>query len=167
MDHRSADTTSAYYGVEKDEACGDGHVAGPRGGSAWQSRADGFSDSLRSAVGRGAWGNCVEPSNVKAGGNACPIRFQCPGCSSYRPDPSHLPSIEDQIRSLTANLEVARAMGAAAFIIKGLEGEIADYQNEVTTMKAKLAAMTDEERGEVEEASKIRRRLRSGAAVSG
>ncbi len=58
-------------------------------------------------------------------------------------------------------------MGAAAFIIKGLEGEIADYQNEVTTMKAKLAAMTDEERGEVEEASKIRRRLRSGAAVSG
>ena len=56
------------------------------------------------------WGNCTEPSNVKAGGTACPIRWQCPGCSHYRPDPSHLPAIEDQVRSLKANLETARAM---------------------------------------------------------
>src|SRR4051812_40993278 len=73
------------------------------------------------------WGNCVEPSNVKAGGKACPIRWQCPGCSSYRPDPSHLPAIEDQLRSLKANLETARAMGAADYTIAGMEGEIADY----------------------------------------
>jgi hypothetical protein len=73
------------------------------------------------------WGNCVEPSDVKAGGTACPIRFQCSGCSSYRPDPSHLPAIEDQVRSLKANLELARAMGAADYTIRGMEGEIADY----------------------------------------
>lgn len=34
------------------------------------------------------FGNCTEPSNVKAGGGACPIRFQCAGCGFYRPDPS-------------------------------------------------------------------------------
>ena len=30
------------------------------------------------------FGNCIEPSNVKAGGKACPIRFQCAGCGFYR-----------------------------------------------------------------------------------
>ncbi|GAA1240373.1 MULTISPECIES: hypothetical protein [Streptomyces violaceusniger group] len=113
------------------------------------------------------WGNCVEPSNVKAGGNACPIRFQCAGCGSYRPDPSHLPAIEDQVQSLKANLEAARAMGAADYTIKGMEGEIADYQNVIKKMKAKMESMSDEERHEVEEASKVLRRLRAGSTGSG
>ena len=39
------------------------------------------------------FGNCTEPSNVKAGGGACPIRFQCAGCGFYRPDPSYLPAL--------------------------------------------------------------------------
>ena len=30
------------------------------------------------------FGNCTEPSNVKAGGGACPIRFQCAGCGFFR-----------------------------------------------------------------------------------
>ena len=38
------------------------------------------------------FGNCTEPSNVTAGGGACPIRFQCAGCGFYRPDPSYLPA---------------------------------------------------------------------------
>jgi hypothetical protein len=109
------------------------------------------------------WGNCVEPSNVKAGGKACPIRWQCPGCSHYRPDPSHLPAIEDQVRSLKANLEMARAMGTAGYSIAGLEGEITDYMKVIATMKGKMAAMTEEERQQVEEASKVLRRLRAAA----
>ena len=40
------------------------------------------------------FGNCTEPSNVNAGGGACPIRFQCAGCGFYRPDPSYLPALE-------------------------------------------------------------------------
>lgn len=113
------------------------------------------------------WGKCVEPSDVKAGGTACPIRFQCSGCSSYRPDPSHLPAIEDQVRSLKANLELARAMGAADYTIGGMEGEIADYLKVIGRMKVKLESMSEEERREVEEASKVLRRLRAGSAVSG
>ena len=30
------------------------------------------------------YGNCTEPSNVTAGGGACPIRFQCAGCGFFR-----------------------------------------------------------------------------------
>jgi hypothetical protein len=44
-------------------------------------------------------GNCTEPSNVKAGGGACPIRFQCADCGFYRPDPSYLPALEQHIAS--------------------------------------------------------------------
>ena len=60
------------------------------------------------------FGNCIEPSNVKAGGKACPIRFQCAGCGFYRPDPSYIPAIEEHINSLTADREIASAMNAAS-----------------------------------------------------
>jgi hypothetical protein len=104
--------------------------------------------------------------NVKAGGTACPIRFQCSGCSSYRPDPSHLPAIEDQVRSLQSNLELARAMDTADYTIRGMEGEIGDYLKVITRMRGKLASMPEDERREVEEASKVLRRLRAGPAAS-
>jgi integrase len=168
MDHKSADTTSAYYQVSKKmkrEAVDTlrVHTVDRRGDPAPMASAAAY--EVRSVA--VPWGNCVEPSNVKAGGKACPIRFQCPGCSSYRPDPSHLPSIEDQVRSLKANLESARAMDAADYTIRGLEGEIADYQTVIKNMRAKLESMSDDERHEVEEASKVLRRLRAGAAVTG
>ena len=54
------------------------------------------------------FGNCTEPSNVKAGGSACPIRFQCAGCGFYRPDPSYLPALEQHIAALRADRETAR-----------------------------------------------------------
>jgi integrase len=167
MDHRSANTTSAYYQVSKKmkrEAVDTlrVHAMDRHGGSAPMASAVAY--EVRSVA--VPWGNCVEPSNVKAGGQACPIRFQCSGCSSYRPDPSHLPAIEDQVRSLKANLEMARAMSAADYTIRGLEGEIADYQNVITKMKAKLESMSDAERHEIQEASKVLRRLRA-STVSG
>jgi hypothetical protein len=113
------------------------------------------------------WGNCNEPSNVRAGGGACPIRWQCPACSHYNPDPSHLPAIEDQVRSLKASLETARAIGAAPYTIAGIEGEIADYGKVIDAMKAQMDAMPAAERREVEEASKVLRRLRAGATAPG
>jgi integrase len=168
MDHRSADTTAAYYQVSKKmkrEAVDTLRVlAIDRTGSpAPIGSADAY--EIRSVA--VPWGNCTEPSNVKAGGTACPIRWQCPGCSHYRPDPSHLPAIEDQVRSLTANLETARAMDAAPYTIAGMEGEIAGYKKVIAAMKAKMDAMPEAERREVGEASKILRRLRAGVAAPG
>jgi integrase len=168
MDHRSANTTAAYYQVSKKmkrQAVDTLRVytMDRNGNSVPMGSATAY--ELRSVA--VPWGNCVEPSNVKAGGNACPIRFQCSGCGSYRPDPSHLPAIEDQIRSLKANLELARAAGAADYTIKGMEGEIADYLNVIQKMKAKLKDLPYEDRQEVEQASKVLRRLRAGSAGSG
>jgi integrase len=168
MDHRSADTTSAYYQVSKKmkrEAVNTLRVLAVDRTGAPAPIGSAAAYEMRSVA--VPWGNCTEPSNVKAGGAACPIRWQCPGCSHYRPDPSHLPAIEDQARSLTASLETASAIGAAHYTIAGIEGEIAGYAKVTAAMKARMDGMPRAERREVEEASKILRRLRAGAAAPG
>ncbi len=108
------------------------------------------------------FGGCVEPSNVKAGGGHCPIRFQCAGCGHYRPDPSYLPTIEDHVNSLRADRETARALDAADFVITNLTAQIGAYAAVATTMRERLADMPEADRIEVEEASVILRRLRAG-----
>ena len=108
------------------------------------------------------FGGCVEPSNVKAGGGHCPIRFQCAGCGHYRPDPSYLPTIDDHVNSLRADRETARALDAADFVITNLTAQIDAYAGVATGMRERLAAMPEAERIEVEEASAVLRRLRAG-----
>ncbi len=109
------------------------------------------------------FGGCTEPSNVKAGGQACPLRFQCAGCGFYRPDPSYLPAIEDQINSLRSDRETAQAMDAADFVIGNLTAQIAAYQQVAATMRDGLTALPDEERAEIEEAASVLRQVRSGS----
>ena len=168
MDHRSADTTAAYYQVSKKmkrEAVNTLRVlAVDRTGSPRPIGSAAAYEMRSVAV---PWGNCNEPSNVKAGGGACPVRWQCPACAHYSPDPSHLPAIEDQVRALKASLETARAIGAAGYTIAGLEGEIADFEKVIAAMKAGMDAMPEAERREVEEASKVLRRLRAGVTAPG
>ncbi len=168
MDHRSADTTAAYYQVSKKmkrEAVNTLRVLAVDRTGAPRPAGSAEAYEMRSVA--VPWGNCHEPSNVKAGGGACPVRWQCPACAHYNPDPSHLPAIEDQVRALKASLETARAIGAAGYTIAGMEGEIADYGKVIAAMKAAMDAMPAAERREVEEASKILRRLRAGAQAAG
>lgn len=73
------------------------------------------------------FGNCIEPSNVKAGGQACPIRFQCTGCGFYRPDPSYLLAIDNHINSLKADRETALAMAADDFVIRNFTDQIGSF----------------------------------------
>ncbi|MFD5120715.1 hypothetical protein [Streptomyces sp. NPDC058385] len=108
------------------------------------------------------FGGCTEPSNVKAGGYACPIRFQCAGCGFYRPDPSYLPAIEDHANSLRADRERARAMDAADFVVDNLTSEITAYEEIAEKMQDRLAALPDDERAELEDAAVMLRRLRAG-----
>jgi len=168
MDHRSADTTAAYYQVSKKmkrEAVNTLRVLAVDRTGAPRPIGSAAAYEIRSVA--VPWGNCNEPSNVRAGGGACPVRWQCPGCSHYNPDPSHLPAIEDQVRALKASLETARAIGSAHYTIAGIEGEITDYEKVIATMKTGMDAMPEAERREVEEASKILRRLRAGATAPG
>ena len=107
------------------------------------------------------FGNCTESSNVKAGGGACPIRFQCAGCGFYRPDPSYLPALEQHIAALRADRETAEAIGAAAYVINNLTAEIGAFTRVAEQMRRRLAELTPSERDEVEQASKLLRRARA------
>jgi integrase len=167
MDHRQISTTQTYYRVtlkRKREAVQTLrlHVADRHGASAPTSSNTAY--EMRSVA--APFGNCVEPSNVKAGGGSCPIRFQCSGCGFYRPDPSYLPAIEDHILSLRADREIASAMDVDHFVLRNLDEQIASYQHVVDSMKARLAVLPADQQHEVEQAGALLRRIRAGAAAS-
>ncbi|MGW0509031.1 tyrosine-type recombinase/integrase [Streptomyces olivaceoviridis] len=108
------------------------------------------------------FGGCTEPSNVKAGGHACPIRFQCSGCGFYRPDPSYLPAIEDHANSLRADRETALAMDAASFVIDNLTAHITSYEDVAAKVRERMAALSEDDRAELEDAAAVLRRVRAG-----
>jgi hypothetical protein len=142
MEHKSADTTLGYFRVslERRRKAVETmrlHVVDRSGQAAPTSSATAY-EARSVAV---PFGNCTEPSNVKASGGRCPIRFQCSGCGFYRPDPSFLPAVEDYIRALKADRETARAMQAAEFVIRNITDQIDSYQSVVVGLRTKLAAM--------------------------
>ena len=111
------------------------------------------------------YGNCIEPSNVKAGGQACPIRFQCAGCGFYRPDPSYLPAIDHHILSLKATREKAVAMAADNFVVRNLNDQISAFDRVRTKMREQLQDMNPEDRQEIEEASTVLRKSRASQGL--
>jgi hypothetical protein len=111
------------------------------------------------------FGNCIEPSNVKAGGKACPIRFQCAGCGFYRPDPSYIPAIEEHINSLAADREIAAAMDAATFVVDNLDAQIRAFRNVLDVMRQALGRLDTDQRDQVEQASAMLRKARAGAQL--
>jgi hypothetical protein len=113
MSHRKLETTSGYYRV--------GENPPPR------SRRPRHCDAVRptrqphlaaspSIAGLRArpprrgevavpFGVCAEPSNVKAGGGACPFRFRCAGCDHFRTDVSYLPDLHAYLYDLLRTRE--------------------------------------------------------------
>ena len=161
MDHAAIATTMGYYSIglrRKQQAI--------RSVGALAVDADGNPAPFTSptAYQRASvsvpFGNCTEPSNVKAGGGACPIRFQCAGCGFYRPDPSYLPALEQHIAGLRADRETARAIGAADYILDNLNAQITAFTNVADQMRQRLTGLAPAEREEVEQASKLLRRAR-------
>lgn len=107
------------------------------------------------------YGNCKEPSNVAAGGSACPIRHQCAGCGWYRPDPSYLPAIESHISELLAGRENALAASAASWVLQSIDSEIAAYRQIATTMRDSLERLDPEQRALVDCACQDLRKVRA------
>ncbi|WP_172639229.1 tyrosine-type recombinase/integrase [Streptomyces tailanensis] len=165
MDHRSLDVTMGYYKVSltrKQEAVKTvARLAVDRHGA-----PRGFEDALAYEVESVGvpYGGCTEPSNVTAGGGHCRIRFQCAGCDFYRPDPSYLPALEQQIADLRADKESALAMDAADWVVRNLDDQIRAYSKSADEMRRKLEDMPPEERAAVESASRELRKARSAAA---
>ena len=164
LDHVSAHTTMGYYKVSlkrKRDAVKtlSAHAVDRSGTPAPFHSGLGYQRSSVAVP----FGGCTEPSNVKAGGKACPIRFQCAACPFYRPDPSYLPAIEQQINDVRADRETAEAIGAAEFVIRNLTEQIDSYRDVVAKMRKKLADLPADERTEIEEASTILRKARASS----
>jgi Phage integrase family len=163
MDHKQISTTQTYYRVtlkRKRDAVRTLRlqVVDRTGGPT--ATGSNMAYELRSVA--APFGNCTEPSNVTAGGGACPIRFQCAGCGFYRPDPSYLPAIEDHILALRADREKARAMNVDEFVLRNLTSQITAYQHVLDSMRTRLDALDPEQRREVDDASAVLRKVRAG-----
>ncbi|MGW5440491.1 tyrosine-type recombinase/integrase [Nocardia asteroides] len=162
MDHRSVDTTMGYYKISlkrKREAIKTMRLAVTDRTGAPAPMSSNVAYEARSVA--VPFGNCIEPSNIKAGGKACRIRFQCAGCGFYRPDPSYLPAVEDHIRSLKADREAARAMDADEFVIRNLTDQIEAFHGITSIIKDHLASLPADERGRIEDASRVLRKARA------
>ena len=166
MDHKEIETTMGYYKVTltpKQKAVSIvSQMAVDRAGSA-APFPTGVSYE-RSSVAT-AYGNCTEPTNVKAGGKNCPIRFQCSGCSFYRPDPSYLAAIEQQIAQLRADRAIALTTDAAKWVIENLDAQINSYEEITKTMSGQLEALPDAEKEAITTACTDLRKARQVALI--
>lgn len=113
MGHRSMSTTQGYYSIttRRVRTAIDRLAAfqfDRNGNQVWRhARSLLESERQRLAVGQIAvpFGVCTEPSNVQAGGQACPFRFRCVGCGHFRSDPSYLPELRDYLDTLLKSQE--------------------------------------------------------------
>jgi integrase len=173
MDHRKLDTTKGYYSVgdnRRREAVD--RVADPQfdrhGKRVWrQAQALLDSAQARRAIGETAvpFGVCTEPSNVQAGGHACPYRFRCAGCDHFRTDVSYLPDLNAYLDDLLRNRE---RLLAASDIDDWARAEATPSDEEVSRIRrligrisADLDELTPKERTQIEHAVAAVRRHRS------
>ena len=113
LDHRNLNVTRRYYrvGEPRRRAAVDTVTARSfdrHGNRIWRDAHTLLdSEHARYAVGDVAvpYGNCTEPSNVAAGGGACPVRFRCAGCDHFRTDVSHLPELTAYLADLLRTRE--------------------------------------------------------------
>ncbi|MDJ0440885.1 tyrosine-type recombinase/integrase [Rhodococcus qingshengii] len=163
MDHKSMQTTSGYYKITADRKRTAVRTVGKyiidRHGTR-DPLTDPTAYQMRSVA--VPFGNCIEPSNVKAGGHSCPVRFQCAGCGFYRPDPSFIPAIEEHLNTLRSDREIARAMDTASYVVDNLTAQIESFDAVLHTMHDRLDALDSAERDRVEQASIALRRARAG-----
>jgi len=163
MDHLSPNTTAGYYRVSakrKREAVARLSAA------TVNNRGEPAPLASEAAYELGQipvpWGGCSNPTNVKAGGKACPIRFRCVGCSFYRPDPSYIPAIEEHLVSLRMSLHMVELAGfAAPWVIQEQREEITAYDEMLAGMKQQIEAMSEDDQNALEDASVAMRKLRA------
>ncbi len=175
MDHLRLDTTRGYYtvGDRRRRNAVDKVTAlqfDRRGNRIWRdAKALLDSEHARRAIGEVAvpYGTCSEPSNVQAGGNACPYRFRCIGCGHFRTDISYLPDLHAYLDDLLRNQE--RVL-AAADVDQWARAEAVPSQDEITRIRQLITRiengledLTAAEREQIGQAVTIVRRHRTVA----
>jgi hypothetical protein len=106
----------------------------------------------------------MEPSNVKAGGHACPFRFRCLGCGHFRTDASYLPELKDYLNTLLRDRERVlagrRARSVARTEAAPSDTEIIKLRQLTHRVEDSMDDLTDEDREQIKEAANALRRTR-------
>jgi hypothetical protein len=111
-------------------------------------------------------GKCSEPTNVRAGGQACPIRYQCAGCPHFESDPSYLPELRGYADELRKEREVLMALRAAEWVITNVTGQLDVIVDHIRRHDAVLETLGVEDRDAIEEASRTVRKVRQSVPVA-
>jgi hypothetical protein len=110
------------------------------------------------------FGICTEPSNVKAGGQACPYKFTCLGCGHFRSDPSYLPELKSYLQQLLASRErMAAATGLQDWArdkATPSDEEITGLRGLIRRIEADLGELAEADRALIEQAVAVIRRTR-------
>jgi hypothetical protein len=105
-------------------------------------------------------GKCSEPPNVVAGGQACPVRYQCAGCPHFETDPSYLPELRAYADELRKEREAMHVAGAVEWAINQVSCQLDVVTGHVRVHEALLESLAGDERALIEEASTTLRKAR-------
>ena len=110
------------------------------------------------------FGICTEPSNVKAGGQACPYKFTCLGCGHFRSDPSYLPELKSYLQQLLADREQVRAATElqdwAKAQLTPREEEITQLRDLICRIEADVENLTEQDQAMIADAVTVIRKTR-------
>ena len=174
LGHDTVRTTLGYYQVTARRKRAAQDALGPLqiSAGAQRVRPDGRAllpaEALREQVGQVAvpFGVCTEPSNVTAGGQSCPFRHRCLGCTYFRTDPSYQPELRGYLGELLADKERIAATGGelagwARADAAPSEEEIAALRRLISANEQALVGLGDEERAPIQSAISTVRRARA------
>lgn len=87
------------------------------------------------------FGVCTEPSNVKAGGHACPYKYSCIGCGHFRSDASYLPELKSYLQQLLADRE---RILAATDVQEWVRAKAAPSDEEIDQLRGLIRRVEDD-----------------------
>jgi hypothetical protein len=173
MDHRSLSTTLGYYRVgeaRKRQAMEllARHTVDNRGTVRAVNGESSRVTELREQL---SWvavpmGKCSEPTNVRAGGQACPIRYQCAGCPHFESDPSFLAELQAYADDLRRERETMLAASAADWVIENVTRQLEVITGHIRVHEKLLERLPAKERRMVEDASATVRKARQSVPVA-
>lgn len=172
MGHRSHETTQGYYRITETRSRSAIEVmASMQFNGQGGQIANGLDELMdhehaRIRIGQLAvpFGNCTEPSNVKAEGEACPYKFTCLGCSHFKSDPSYLPELKSYLDHLLKSREMllstrdvqewARDKAMPA------DQEVSQVRNLIARLENKLESLSAQDRTTIQNAIDVVRSTR-------
>ena len=173
MDHRNLSTTLGYFrvGESRKRAAMEvlaRHTIDNRGVTRPAAGETTPATHLREHL---SWvavpmGKCSEPTNVRAGGQACPIRYQCAGCAHFESDPSYLPELRAYADDLRKQREAMLAAGATDWAVEHVSRQLEVVVGHIRTHEALLGHLPGTERAVIDDASATLRKARQSVPVA-